>query len=105
MFYVILTGDEAPTRARPFQTQQQAEHYAMTVHSAYGPLVVQPSTRSWERQSAAPDYITRAALGLEFFQRFEGQRREEGRPARVAAGDGLELVEVGQPRLHAIAAS
>lgn len=29
MFYVILTGDEAPSRARPFQTQQRAEHHAL----------------------------------------------------------------------------
>lgn len=73
MFYVILTGDEAPSRARPFQTQQQAEHHAMTIHSAYGPLVVQPSTGP-----ALPDYITQAALAHEFFQLFEAWRPAEG---------------------------
>lgn len=74
MFYVILTGDEAPSRARPFQTQQQAEHHAMTIHSAYGPLVVQPSAGP-ALPATQPDYITQAALAHEFFQLFEARLR------------------------------
>lgn len=77
MFYVILTRDEAPSRARPFQTQQQAEHHAMTIHSAYGPLVVQPSTGP-ALPATQPDYIPQAALAHEFFQLFEAWRPAEG---------------------------
>lgn len=78
MFYVILTGDEAPSRARPFQTQQQAEHAAMSIPSTHGPLVVQPSTGQ-ALPATQPDYITQAALAHEFFQLFEARLRVDDR--------------------------
>lgn len=94
MFYVILTGDEAPSRARPFQTQQQAEHYAMSVHSAYGPLVVQAASSP----ATPPDYITQAALAHEFFQLFEAQQRLEDCEPLISTFDrtlgGLQLLAV-----------